>query len=150
MDVCSPLFKILKEIRQLGCENEAQCSAAYRLYIHLCEERHLWDVQYYYSKQLNLIYLTARKQQDSSPEVYIPVPTFEGVSMTDIDRYQTELTTSGGSDGSATSVIIAFCDPSSSVLLYKLTNTVKPLEEKPLSKNKMAKQRAKANKTGDS
>ncbi|XP_062553024.1 uncharacterized protein LOC134218153 [Armigeres subalbatus] len=149
METSSPIYNILTDIRQLGCSNEARSSAAYRLYLHLCEERHLWDVHYHYSKKLDVIYLTARKQQDSPPNIYIPVPTFEDITMGDIARYQTELTPESGTDKNH-SVIIAFCDPSSTVLLYNMTNTIRPLHDKPISKNKLAKQRSNANKIGDS
>ncbi|EAT47336.1 AAEL001556-PA [Aedes aegypti] len=143
----SPIFNILKEFRQLGCSDETRCSAAYRLYIHLCEKRHLWDVQYHYAKHLDIVYLTARKEQDSPADIYIPVPTFDDVTMGDIDRYQAELTDPTTTDNRT--IIIAFCDPSSSVLLYKMTNTIKPMEDKPPSKNKLSKQRFKVNRTDD-
>ncbi|XP_065093079.1 uncharacterized protein LOC135713773 [Ochlerotatus camptorhynchus] len=142
MESAVPIFNILKEIRQLGCTNEGLCAAAYRLYIHLCEERHLWDVRYHYQKDMDIVYLTARKQkEDSAEDVYIPVLSFQDVPMADVERYQNELTTGTDKHGNR-SVILAFCDPSSAVLLYKMTNAIKPLEDKPLSKNKLAKQRA--------
>ncbi|XP_058833867.1 uncharacterized protein LOC131691470 [Topomyia yanbarensis] len=136
-------FKILHEIRNLGCDNECLCAAAYRLYLHLCEDRYLWNVQYHYSQKLDLIYLTARKQKDSpSEDVYIPVASFDELPMTSIERYQAELAHPDKNGNRC--IVLAFCDPSSSVLLYRMTNAIVPLSDKPMSKNKLNKLKALA------
>ncbi|XP_058464194.1 uncharacterized protein LOC131438305 [Malaya genurostris] len=143
MDSSVATFQILADIRQLGCNNESLCAAAYRLYLYLCEERYLWDVQYHYSKQLDVIYLTARRHKDyPKTDVYIPVPSFSALSMIDIERYQAELAIPGTDNHRC--IVLAFCDPSSSVLLYRMTDTMMSLADKPMSKNKLIKQKEEA------
>ncbi|XP_053684890.1 uncharacterized protein LOC128734629 [Sabethes cyaneus] len=144
MESSVPTFNILNEMRQLGCRNEVHCAAAYRLYLHLCEERCLWDVQYHYSAELDVIYITARKQKNApTADVYIPVASFEGLAMDSVERYQTVLAAkprpldeNKESCESPCSIVLGFCDPSSTVLLYRMTNLIKPITEKAPSRNK--------------
>ncbi|XP_055528670.1 uncharacterized protein LOC129720855 [Wyeomyia smithii] len=137
-----PTFNILQDMRRLGCSRETHCATAYRLYLHLCEERCLWDVQYHYSQELDVIYLTARKQKDpsSATDIYIPMASFEDLPMDDVERYQMVLGESNKEVSCPSSIVFGFCDPSSTVLLYRMTNTIKPLTEKPLSRNKRNKE----------
>uniref|UniRef100_A0A8D8NS31 (northern house mosquito) hypothetical protein n=1 Tax=Culex pipiens TaxID=7175 RepID=A0A8D8NS31_CULPI len=141
--------KSLNEIRQLGCTDEALCAATYRTYLHLCEDRSMWDVQYNFSSQLNTLYLTARKQQTSPEDVYIPVPSFDSIPLERIEKLQTELVPPPDSNQNGSrSLVLAVCDPSSTVLLYRMSNAIKPVFGKPLSRNKMLKQRAAARAGG--
>uniref|UniRef100_A0A8D8G7T3 (northern house mosquito) hypothetical protein n=1 Tax=Culex pipiens TaxID=7175 RepID=A0A8D8G7T3_CULPI len=149
MEDINPAFKILNEIRQLGCTDEALCAATYRTYLHLCEDRSMWDVQYNYSSQLNTLYLTARKQQASPEDLYIPVPSFDSIHLERIEKLQAELVPPPDSNQNGSRcLVLAVCDPSSTVLLYRMSNAIKPVFGKPLSRNKMLKQRAAARTGG--
>ncbi|XP_039444479.1 uncharacterized protein LOC120424429 [Culex pipiens pallens] len=149
MENINPAFKILNEIRQLGCTDEALCAATYRTYLHLCEDRSMWDVQYNYSSPLNTLYLKARKQQDSPEDVYIPVPSFDSIPLERIEKLQAELVPPPDSNQNGSRcLVLAVCDPSSTVLLYRMSNAIKPVFGKPLSRNKMLKQRAAARAGG--
>ncbi|XP_055619590.1 uncharacterized protein LOC129764493 isoform X2 [Toxorhynchites rutilus septentrionalis] len=142
MEATPDIFKI--DIRRLGRCSELEYSLAYRVYIHLCEERHLWDVQYRFSEALKKIYLKARKRKDSPEEIYIPVLSSEDLPLATISRCQQELVLGTEDENAQRSIILAICDPGSSVLLYRMTNAMKALSSKPLSKNKMLKQKANA------
>ncbi|XP_038117687.1 uncharacterized protein LOC6031152 [Culex quinquefasciatus] len=155
MENINPAFKILNEIRQLGCTDEALCAVTYRTYLHLCEDRSMWDVQYNFSSQLNTLYLKARKQQDSPEDVYIPVPSFDSIPLERIEKLQAELVSPpaeasepSGSQNGSRCLVLAVCDPSSTVLLYRMSNAIKPVFGKPLSRNKMLKQQAAARAGG--
>ncbi|KAL1400154.1 hypothetical protein pipiens_007672 [Culex pipiens pipiens] len=90
-----------------------------------------------------------RKQQASPEDVYIPVPSFDSIPLERIEKLQTELVPPPDSNQNGSrSLVLAVCDPSSTVLLYRMSNAIKPVFGKPLSRNKMLKQRAAARAGG--
>ena len=114
-------LEILKDINSLGCQDSKICVAAFKIYMELCEVRHLWDVKYSYSKELDIIYLTGRKSKDAKEEIYIPAPSTNRIDFKKITNIQNHLDKS---------IILAIVDPSSSILYYRMTQGVKDISEK--------------------
>uniref|UniRef100_A0A182KGG4 tRNA-splicing endonuclease subunit Sen15 domain-containing protein n=1 Tax=Anopheles christyi TaxID=43041 RepID=A0A182KGG4_9DIPT len=127
--------EILKTFYTLGCEDEALCYGACRVYIYLKEEKHMHDVQYMYEKQLQLFYLTARKEPDALTDLFVPALTTDAFNLVQLKRCREVITLPDG--GKPESIVLAICDPSSTVLLYRMTPGLKEIGQKLPSKGKL-------------
>ncbi|XP_050073100.1 uncharacterized protein LOC126561196 [Anopheles maculipalpis] len=132
--------EILKTFASLGCKDEALCYAAARVYIHLKEEKRMTDVQYQYEKELQLLYFTARNDPEASINLFIPSATTRALNLVQLKRCREAIALPGGEK--PTSIVLAICDPSSTVLLYRMTSGLKEIDQKLPSKGKMLRQRA--------
>ncbi|XP_055603836.1 uncharacterized protein LOC129752065 [Uranotaenia lowii] len=147
-------LQLLREFYKLGCKDESLCAAACRTYIHLQKERKMRDVEYHYHADLDIIYLRARKPPDpvECTDTYIPVVasgTDKNLPLAALELWQNELgrvvpnsegeNRGDDDDKPRRCIVLAFCDTSSNVLLYRMTQGTKSLVQKPLSKNKQRK-----------
>ncbi|XP_063986268.1 uncharacterized protein LOC135167224 [Diachasmimorpha longicaudata] len=87
-DVCHPSYY---KICELGCKDDVKITTAFHVYIELCEERKLWDVEYKYEPSLDLIYLEAKKTKDSETDIYIPWSVKCTIKLQDIENIQKTL-----------------------------------------------------------
>ncbi|XP_052873885.1 uncharacterized protein LOC128279208 [Anopheles cruzii] len=133
------LYQTLRTFNSLGCDDEALCYAAYRVYIHLKDEKKLNDVQYHYAPSLRLIYLTARRAASAPAELYIPTLATEELALELLDHYRSL----GEFDG----LILAICDPSSTVLLYRATAGLKDISGKLPSRGQLLRQKQQQQQT---
>lgn len=106
-------LQILQKFRRSGCSDEAQCAAAFKVYLELSEIKSYYRVDHHFSAELNLIYLNGQKSEKSSLELFIPVPSTRKYSLEDLNRYQSTLSTE--------TIVLAMCDPSSTILYYKFS-----------------------------
>lgn len=131
-----PVHEILKTFRSLGCNDEAHCYGACRAYVYLKEEKRMHDVQYSYAKELNIIYMTAKPESDANAlcDVFIPVLATEGLNLVQLHRYRDTIVHPDGTR--PRNIVLAICSPSSIVLLYRMTQGLKPIGGKLSSKGK--------------
>ena len=157
----------LKTFYTLGCEDDALCYGACRVYIHLQEglcglcveakrfrllstiadlfptvfvtEKHMHDVQYTYEKQLQLFYLTARKEPDGPIDLFIPSLTTNALNLVQLKQCRETITLPDGQKPA--SIVLAICDGSSTVLLYRMTPGLKEIAQKLPSKGKLLRMR---------
>ncbi|XP_058066100.1 uncharacterized protein LOC131215724 [Anopheles bellator] len=132
-------YETLRTFNSLGCNDEALCYAAYRVYIHLKDEKKLNDVQYHYAPSLQLVYLTARRAPSAPAELYIPTLATEELALERLDHYR--------SLGEFEGLILAICDPSSTVLLYRATAGLKDISGKLPSRGKLLRQKQQQQQT---
>uniref|UniRef100_A0A182NHH9 tRNA-splicing endonuclease subunit Sen15 domain-containing protein n=1 Tax=Anopheles dirus TaxID=7168 RepID=A0A182NHH9_9DIPT len=128
------VHELLKTFHSLGCNDEALCYAACRVYIHLQEEKRMRDVRYHYAEHLNLIYLTANRESEAnaSDELFIPALATEEVDLAQLNRYRDGIVLPDGKKPGT--IVLAICAPSSTVLLYRVTPGLKAVGEKLPSK----------------
>ncbi|XP_049542057.1 uncharacterized protein LOC125955152 [Anopheles darlingi] len=135
----------LQKIRALGCEDESLCFAAYRVFIYLQQEKGLIDVRYQYVDDLRTLYLTAKREATALPEIYLPVLSTVDLDLGQLDQIRNTIASSSGDVGDAAvaseSLILAICDPSSTVLLYRLTGGIKSINSKLPSRGQLLRQR---------
>nr|XP_040227066.2 uncharacterized protein LOC120952040 [Anopheles coluzzii] len=131
--------EILKTFYTLGCEDDALCYGACRVYIHLQEEKHMHDVQYTYEKRLQLFYLTARKEPDGPSDLFIPSLTTNALNLVQLKQCRETITLPDGQKPA--SIVLAICDGSSTVLLYRMTPGLKEIAQKLPSKGKLLRMR---------
>ncbi|XP_015124103.1 uncharacterized protein LOC107046107 [Diachasma alloeum] len=87
-DVCHPSYY---KICELGCKDDVKITTAFHVYIELCEDRKLWDVEYKYEPSLDLVYLEAKKTKDSEPEIYVPWAAKYAIKIEDMENIQKTL-----------------------------------------------------------
>ncbi|KAK0180997.1 hypothetical protein PV327_003321 [Microctonus hyperodae] len=86
--ICHPSYYKIKE---LGCKNELKIATAFYVYIELCEDRRLWDVEYKYESELDLIYFTAKKCKNTPTNLYIPWPANNKIQPRIFENIQNKL-----------------------------------------------------------
>ncbi|XP_050096432.1 uncharacterized protein LOC126578166 [Anopheles aquasalis] len=136
----------LQKLRALGCEDESLCFAAYRVFIYLQQEKGLTDVRYQYAADLRTLYLSAKREATALSEIYLPVLSTADLDLGQLDHFRSTLivpTSGNGEDAvvAADSLILAICDPSSTVLLYRLTSGIKSISGKLPSRGQLMRQR---------
>ncbi|KAK0180998.1 hypothetical protein PV327_003322 [Microctonus hyperodae] len=77
------------KIKELGCKNELRIATAFYFYIELCEARRLWDVEYKYEPESDLIYLTVKTCKNTPTNIYISCPS--NIKLHDIKDIQNKL-----------------------------------------------------------
>uniref|UniRef100_A0A182WIL4 tRNA-splicing endonuclease subunit Sen15 domain-containing protein n=1 Tax=Anopheles minimus TaxID=112268 RepID=A0A182WIL4_9DIPT len=132
--------EIAKGLHSLGCNDEARCYAACRCYVYLKEEKCMSDVHCQYQKELELLYLIARKEPEAAYHLFIPSLTTDTLDLVRLKHYRDIITLPDG--GKPDSVVLAICDPSSTVLLYRMTANLKEIGRKLPSKGKLLRLKA--------
>ncbi|XP_011314203.1 uncharacterized protein [Fopius arisanus] len=87
-DVCHPSYYAICE---LGCKDDVKITTAFHVYIELCEEQKLWEIEYKYESSLDLIYIEAKKNKDSQKETYVPWALKHNIKLQDIENIQKQL-----------------------------------------------------------
>lgn len=121
MDVES---KIKEDMRSLGCNSDVKISLACFLYMDLVDNKLMYDTEYCYNKDVDTLYVVARRSKSEKMNIYVPIPTFEDVTMDFIGKLQENLCTIE----TGPSINLAFIDGDSSTVIYTFT---KGLVERP-------------------
>uniref|UniRef100_A0A182TMI1 tRNA-splicing endonuclease subunit Sen15 domain-containing protein n=1 Tax=Anopheles melas TaxID=34690 RepID=A0A182TMI1_9DIPT len=80
-------------------------------------QKHMHDVQYTYAKQLQLFYLTARKEPDGPTDLFIPSLTTNALNLVQLKQCRETITLPDGQKPA--SIVLAICDGSSTVKSLK-------------------------------
>lgn len=107
--------KQLKDLKSLGCTREDVSAAAYRVYLDLREVRQYEAVSYHVSRELDHLYLKGRKNFDEEEEIIVPVLATKSFTFKEMEKFQAAF--------SSDSIKLAICDPSSTIMYYKLTKS---------------------------
>lgn len=90
MDVES---KIKEDMSSLGCKSEKKISLAYHLYVYLIDEKLMYDCEYCYNRDIETLYVVARRNKNDKLNIYVPVATHDDVTMHLINELQVNLCT---------------------------------------------------------
>ncbi|XP_052897359.1 uncharacterized protein LOC128304240 [Anopheles moucheti] len=134
--------EILKSFDLLGCKDGTLCYAGYRVYSYLKEEKRMTDVQYHYECELQLLYLIAKKESNAPFDLFIPSLTTGQLNIEQLKQYREAVTLPDG--GKPESIVLSICDPSSTVLLYRMTTGLKEIGQKLPSKGKLLRLNVKS------
>lgn len=85
MDVES---KIKEDMRSLGCNSDVKISLACFLYMDLVDNKLMYDTEYCYNKDVDTLYVVARRSKSEKMNIYVPIPTFEDVTMDFIGNHR--------------------------------------------------------------
>lgn len=127
--------KIKEDMKSLGCESDMKISLAYQLYIHLVDEKLMYDTEYCYNKDIDTLYVVARSRKNEKLNIYVPIPTYDDISIDFINKMQENLCTVE----TGPSINLAFLEGDSTTVIYSFT---KGLVNRPPAE-KVAEQRAK-------
>ncbi|XP_049881414.1 uncharacterized protein LOC126377614 [Pectinophora gossypiella] len=109
--------KIKEDMRGLGCESDIKISLAYQLYIHLIDEKLMYDTEYCYNKDIDALYIVARPSKNEKMNIYVPIPTSEDISMDKINEMQENLCTIE----TGPAINLAFTEADSTTVIYSFT-----------------------------
>lgn len=128
-------LKIKEDMKKLGCSCDKKIALAYHLYIYLVDGKLMYDTEYCYNKDINLLYVVARPTKTEKINIYIPTPTCFDVSMKFVNMLQENLCTVE----TGPSITLAFVESDFTIVLYTFT---KGLAER-LSSEKVSQVRQK-------
>ncbi|XP_053620066.1 uncharacterized protein LOC128680736 [Plodia interpunctella] len=128
-------IKIKEDMKSLGCESDMKISLAYQLYIHLVDEKLMYDTEYCYNKDVDTLYVVARPRKNEKLNIYVPIRTYDDISLDFINTMQENLCTVE----SGPSINLAFIEGDSTIVIYSFT---KGLVERP-SAEKISENRKK-------
>ncbi|KAI5632313.1 sen15 protein domain-containing protein [Phthorimaea operculella] len=109
--------KIKGDMLSLGCKSDLKVSLAYHLYIHLVDEKLMYDTEYCYNKDIDTLYIVARPGKNDKMNIYVPVPTSEDISMERIKLLQENLCTIE----TGPIINLAFMEGDSTTVIYSFT-----------------------------
>lgn len=112
--------KIKEEMRSLGCDSDMKISLAYHLYIHLVDDKLMYDTEYCYNRDIDMLYVVARPSKNEKINIYIPMSTSENISMDMINNIQENLCTVE----TGPSINLAFVDSDFTTVIYKFTKGI--------------------------
>ncbi|XP_046685853.1 uncharacterized protein LOC124371543 [Homalodisca vitripennis] len=125
---------VLQEMLQLGCPDRIKVMLAFQAYMKLCEVDKLWNVEFLYNRELDIIYIST---SDTKEQVlHIPVAAHQHLTPALLHTMNLTLLTAHPH----ASINILLKTPDSSLLPYKITEglTLPPNPE--LTKEKRAVQ----------
>ncbi|RZF44990.1 hypothetical protein LSTR_LSTR001951 [Laodelphax striatellus] len=73
MPAAKIIHPVMQEMVSTGCKNQKAISLAFQTYMELCEVEILWNVEYHFSEELDLIYLSAADKPNGDENLYVPV-----------------------------------------------------------------------------
>ncbi|KAL0860648.1 hypothetical protein ABMA27_009997 [Loxostege sticticalis] len=127
--------KIKEDMKALGCESDMKITLAYHLYIHLVDEKLMYDTEYCYNKDIDTLYIVARPSKNEKINIYVPIPTYDDINLEFINKIQENLCTVE----TGPSINLAFIEGDSTTVIYTFT---KGLVERP-PPEKITEQRKK-------
>ncbi|KAJ8708261.1 hypothetical protein PYW07_010386 [Mythimna separata] len=86
-------MKIKDDMKALGCNSDLKVSLAYNLYIHLVDDKLMYDTEYCYNKDIDTLYIVARPKKNEKLNIYVPIPTYDEISVDFINKIQENLCT---------------------------------------------------------
>lgn len=135
MDVES---KIKEDMKKLGCCSDMKIALAYHLYIHLVDEKLMYDTEYCYNKDIDTLYVVARPNKDDKMNIYVPIRTQDDVTIELINKLQENLCTVE----TGPTINLAFIEGDFTTVFYTFTSGI--VEKS--APEKIAQQRAKTEK----
>ncbi|XP_032522066.2 uncharacterized protein LOC116773674 [Danaus plexippus] len=109
--------KIKDDMKKLGCKCDKKIVLAYHLYIHLVDEKLMYDTEYCYNKDIDTMYIVARPRKNEKLNIYVPVLTSEDINMDFISILQENLCTVE----TGPRVILAFIEADFTIVIYTFT-----------------------------
>lgn len=109
--------KIKEDMKSLGCESFTKISLAYHLYIHLVDEKLMYDTEYCYNKDVDTLYIVARPSKSEKMNIYLPIPTSENISIDFINKMQENLCTVE----TGPTINLAFIEGDATTVIYTFT-----------------------------
>ncbi|CAG9568763.1 unnamed protein product [Danaus chrysippus] len=109
--------KIKDDMKKLGCKCDKKIVLAYHLYIHLVDEKLMYDTEYCYNKDIDTMYIVARPRKNEKLNIYVPVLTSEDINMDFISVLQENLCTVE----TGPSVNLAFIEGDFTIVIYTFT-----------------------------
>lgn len=116
--------KIKEDMKSLGCQSDKNVALAFHLYIHLLDEKLMYDTEYCYNKDVDTLYVVARPSQNDKINIYVPIPTSFDVSIDYINKMQENLCTVE----TGPTINLAFIEEDFTTVIYTFT---KGLVERP-------------------
>lgn len=132
--------KIKEDMRSVGCSSNTKISLAYFLYVHLVDEKLMYDTEYCYNKDIDTLYIMARPSKNEKINIYVPVMTSEDISMDFINKLQENLCTVE----TGPSVNLAFTEGDSTTAIYTFTKDLveRPAAEKVIEQKRREERRS--------
>ncbi|XP_026730981.1 uncharacterized protein LOC113496081 [Trichoplusia ni] len=127
--------KIKDDMKALGCNSELKISLAYYLYLHLVDDKLMYDTEYCYNKDIDTLYIVARPNRNDKLNIYVPIPTYDEISIDFINKIQENLCTVE----TGPTVNLAFIEGDFTTVIYTFT---KGIVNRP-PPDKVSQQRAK-------
>ncbi|KAF9800788.1 hypothetical protein SFRURICE_001812 [Spodoptera frugiperda] len=116
--------KVKEDMKALGCKSDLKVSLAYQLYLHLVDQKLMYDTEYCYNRDIETLYVVARPRRNEKPNIYVPIPTHDEITVDFINKIQENLCTVE----TGPSVNLAFVEGDLSIVIYTFT---KGLVERP-------------------
>lgn len=112
--------KIREDMRKLGCTSEMQITLAYHLYIYLVDHKLMYDTEYCFNSDINVLYVVARPGKEKKLNIYVPTPTQQNLSMENINILQENLCTVE----TGPTVNLAFIESDFTIVIYTFTKDI--------------------------
>lgn len=109
--------KIKEDMKSLGCSSDLKISLAYNLYLHLVDEKLMYDTEYCYNKDIDTLYIVARPNKSGKLNIYVPIPTYDFISIDYINQIQENLCTVE----TGSTVNLAFIEGDFTTVIYTFT-----------------------------
>lgn len=109
--------EIREDMKKLGCTSELQITLAYHLYIYLVDDKLMYDTEYCFNSDINVLYVVARPRKDEKLNIYVPKPSQHDFSMVNINILQENLCTIE----TGPTVNLAFIDSDLTIVIYTFT-----------------------------
>ncbi|GBP53182.1 hypothetical protein EVAR_28525_1 [Eumeta japonica] len=130
--------KIKEDMMSLGCQSKLKIALAYQLYMYLIDVKLMYDVEYCYNQDIDILYIVAKPSKNEKMNIYVPVLTSEEVSMNQIETLQENLCTIE----SGPSINLAFIEGDTTTVIYTFTrDLVHPQADDGLLNRKTREQR---------
>uniref|UniRef100_A0A2A4J2J5 tRNA-splicing endonuclease subunit Sen15 domain-containing protein n=1 Tax=Heliothis virescens TaxID=7102 RepID=A0A2A4J2J5_HELVI len=112
--------KIKDDMKALGCHSDLKMSLAYNLYIHLVDEKLMYDTEYCYNKDIDTLYIVARPNKNEKLNIYVPIPTYDEISVDYINKIQENICTVE----TGPTVNLAFIEGDYTTVIYTFTKGI--------------------------
>lgn len=109
--------KIKEDMKKLGCTCDKKIALAYHLYIYLVDGKLMYDTEYCYNKEIDVLYVVARPTKTEKINIYVPIPTCFDVSMKFVNTLQENLCTVE----TGPSITLAFIESDFTIVMYTMT-----------------------------
>lgn len=116
--------KIKEDMASLGCSSKTKISLAYHLYIHLVDEKLMYDTEYCYNKDIDTLYVVARPAKGGKMNIYVPTLSSNEISLELISHLQDNLCTVE----TGPTVNLAFVEGDSTTVIYSFTKGLVDLQ----------------------
>ena len=115
--MASEIHPVLKQLLDLGCKDIQAAPVAFAVYMDLAEVKVVWDLNFSYCQELDIIYLIGKENEsDSEPDIYLPLPASRNVSAAWLLKVQNTLPNKNKR------LTLALKDADSTVVYYHISN----------------------------